>query len=212
MKNLIIAFAIILIITSCKKISNITEPERYITGYLYNDCSNTPIKNRGLYMYRNEPRGGRETTKGTCTTDSTGFFKMTYRADNGPEPLEVRFANSNYAIVYLPGNSIVNIDNAKLYGVSTCNIIVKLNVINPKTSSDTLYINDYRNPSVNLKVAGPFTSGTLYTASNYNLLVPRYPINNLRLSYLFNNNNSTLVDKYFNAQPCKDNIVTVDIN
>lgn len=210
MKNLIIAFAIILIITSCKKISNITEPERYITGYLYNDCSNTPIKNRGLYMYRNEPRGGRETTKGTCTTDSTGFFKMTYSADNGPEPLEVRFANSNYAIVYLPGNPIVNIDNAKLYGVSTCNIIVKLNVTNPRTSADTLVVDDARNPGATVKVAGPFLNGYIvYTANNFNLLVPYITGKRLDMGFY-------LITPIFNSKPfiaevCKNNIVTIDI-
>ena len=212
MKNLIIGIALITMVGGCKKILNPSEPEHYISGHLYNDCSGTPIKNRGLYIYREGLRGAGETTKGTCTTDSTGYFKMDYRANNAGEPLELRFANSNYAIVYLPGNPIVNIDNAKLYGISTCSITVKLNVTNPKTANDTLYVNDYRNPAVNLKVAGPFTNGILYSALNVNLLVPNYPLNNLRLSYSFNLNPTTAVDKYFDAVPCKNNIITIDIN
>lgn len=88
----------------------------------------------------------------------------------------------------------------------------KLNVTNPKTSGDTLYVNDYRNPSVNLKVAGPFTSGILYTALNYNLLVPNYPTNNRRLSYSLNLNGAMAIDKYFDAVPCKNNIISIDIN
>ena len=212
MKNLIIIIILISSLTNCKKILSVSEPEHYISGHLYNDCNGIPIKNRGLYMYREAEIRGDETTKGTCTTDSTGYFKLDYKALSNGIPLEIRFANSNYAIIYLTGNPIVNIDNAKLYGISTCNITVKLNVTNPKTTNDTLYVNDYRNPAVNLKVAGPFTSGILYSAVNFNLLVPNYPINNLRLSYSFNLNATTAVDKYFDAVPCKNNIITIVIN
>ena len=195
----------------CKKILNPSEPEHYISGHLYNDCGGTPIKNRGLYIYREGLRGAGETTKGTCTTDSNGYFKMIYRANNAGEPLEFRFANSNYAIVYLPGNPIVNIDNAKLYGISTCNITVKLNVTNPKTSGDTLYVTDFRNSS-SLKIPGPFVSGTVYTANNFNLLTPNYPINKIRFAYLFNGDNNTAIEKYFEVKTCQTNTVIADIN
>ena len=121
-------------------------------------------------MYRLGTRLEGETTKGTCTTDSTGYFKMNYKANDSGDDLELRFANSNYAIVYLPSNPIVNIDNAKLYGVSTCSITVKLNVTNPKTTNDTLVVDDARNPGATVKVAGPFLNGYIvYTANNFNL-------------------------------------------
>jgi hypothetical protein len=211
MKNLIIGVLFILILGSCKKILNPSEPEHYISGHLYSDCGGTPIKNRGLYIYREGLRGAGETTKGTCTTDSNGYFKMIYRANNAGEPLEVRFANSNYDIVYLPGNPIVNIDNAKLYGVSTCNITVKLNVTNPRTSSDTLVVDDARNPGATVKVAGPFVNGyTVYTANNFNLLVP--DITGKKLDLGFYLNTPIFNSKPFTAEACKNNIVTIDIN
>ena len=210
MKNLIIGVALIAMLGGCKKILNPSEPEHYISGHLYNDCGGTPIKNRGLYIYREGLRGAGETIKGTCTTDSTGYFKMNYRANNAGEPLELRFANSNYAIVYLPGNPIVNIDGAKLYGVSTCNIIVKLNVTNPRTSADTLVVDDARNPGATVKVAGPFLNGYIvYTANNFNLLVPY--ITGKRLDMGFYLNTPIFNSKPFIAEACKNNIVTIDI-
>ena len=211
MKNLIIIIILISSLTNCKKILSVSEPEHYISGHLYNDCNGIPIKNRGLYMYREAEIRGDETTKGTCTTDSTGYFKLDYKALSNGIPLEIRFANSNYAIVYLTGNPIVNIDNAKLYGISTCNITVKLNVTNPKTSGDTLYVTDFRNSS-SLKIPGPFVSGTVYTANNFNLLTPNYPINKIRFAYLFNGDNNTAIEKYFEVKTCQTNTVIADIN
>ena len=118
MKQIIIAVTVISVLAGCKKLLTVSETEHYISGYLYNDCGGAPAKNRGLYMYRPGTRLEGETTKGTCATDSTGYFRMTYKANDSGDDLELRFANSNYAIVYLPSNPVVNIDNAKLYGVS----------------------------------------------------------------------------------------------
>ena len=211
MKNLIIGIALITMVGGCKKILNPSEPEHYISGHLYNDCSGTPIKNRGLYIYREGLRGAGETTKGTCTTDSTGYFKMDYRANNAGEPLELRFANSNYAIVYLPGNPIVNIDNAKLYGVTSSTNVIRLNVLTPYTSNDTLEITKGTLP--NLKFAGPFTNGILFTMQDFNLLTPQYKNGTgfIATGVSYRINNAPFTSKLFDMVACKTQNITIDI-
>ncbi|MBC7537076.1 MAG: hypothetical protein H7258_15405 [Ferruginibacter sp.] len=211
MKNLLTLSALCVLFCGCGK--NDTTPTTYVSGHLYETCGGAPVKNRGLYIYQlNAAIGTINTnilaTGSTDSTDSTGYFKIPYGTKNPAARLELRLEGGNYAVIALPANLQI-IDSLKVYLHSTCNIVVRLNVINPFTNLDTLYINDYRNPGENLKVAGPFLSDILYSANNYNILLPTYSANNTRMGYSLNLN--TAVYKEFNAKPCIDNEVVVDI-
>jgi hypothetical protein len=59
-------------------------------------------------------------------------------------------------LLFLKGKNIIDIDNAKLYGISTSCTTVNLNIVNTYTSNDTLEITKGYSP--NLKLAGPFTN------------------------------------------------------
>lgn len=214
MKNIIIAAVFIISFSSCKKILSVSVPTHYISGHLYDKCGGVPVKNQGLYMHQNnlDPN---ENTKGTTTTDSNGYFKLEYNGNESSADFEIRYANSNYSVLILNGYNIINIDSAKLYGISTANIVVKLNVTNPKTSNDTLFVNNLNNPGTILKVSGPFVNGTtVYTASNFNLLVPRYKNSQIsttiKMGYYINTPPASYID--LDAIVCKNNIVTLNVN
>lgn len=209
MKYFLFSFLIIFFFSACKKSGS--EETFYYSGHLYDHCGGLPVKGKELYIYQHVSAGGNGGTLGSGTTDSTGYFKISFNnAAKSPDEIEIRYANSNYAVFSTPGYNLENLSDLKVYEVSTCNISVALNVTRNYTSSDTLYISDYRTPSVPLKLAGPFTNGVLYTASNYNLLVPSYNGASLYINYSINN--TAQIEKRFRPVVCGDNLVTIDIN
>lgn len=87
---------------------------------------------------------------------------------------------------------------------------MRLNVLNPYTNLDTLYINDYRNTAgENLKVPGPFVSGILYTADHWQILQPSYSGNALTVGYKINMGQA--VYKSFPVKAYVDSEVIIDI-
>ena len=223
MKNSIfIIAAIIILTTSCKKW--FTDPNIYtIKGKVYVGCNKTPVANaRVVYVDNGIVGNGTGTNNGNLivgvdTTDSEGNFEIVYKMPEGEgnliEPnLTVQGVNTLYGV---PGQK--NIDNIEVYSIPTCNLNVKLNAINPYSNLDTLYINDLLTGSGNLKIAGPFTTGTLYSVPNFNVRKLYYTdIDNPILDsadyvgYKLNNGDWKL--KYFVPLPCSniDAIVNLD--
>lgn len=160
MKNLIFIFIIVVFLSGCGK--NDTTPTTYVSGHLYETCKGAPIKNQELYIYQLYTGTNGTGTLATGTTDSTGYFKIPYATTNRIDLVELRLGGGNYAICTWPFSSN-DINDSNVYNISTCNIVVRLNVINPYTINDTLQISDARADTV-LKVPGPFISGILYTA------------------------------------------------
>jgi len=115
-------------------------------------------------------------------------------------------------LLFLKGKNIIDIDNAKLYGISTSCTTVNLNIVNTYTSNDTLEITKGYSP--NLKLAGPFTNGFLYTISNLQLMAPRYKDGNgafaTGVSYGINNA-SSFKTKLFEMFACKTQNITIDL-
>ena len=169
MRNLILFFCFCTFI-GCGKRD--TTPTVYVSGHLYESCGGAPVKNQGLYIYQQYTGTNGTGTLATGSTDSTGYFKIPFGTTNPINLVELRLEGGNYAVCTWPFSSN-NMDDLNVYNISTCNIVVRLNVINPYTSLDTLDINDYRGLT-NLKIPGPFTSGILYTANDYNILLPNY--------------------------------------
>ncbi|MEO8772647.1 MAG: hypothetical protein ABI402_21305 [Ferruginibacter sp.] len=212
MKNLIFIFIVLLFFCGCGK--NDTSPTTYVSGHLYETCNGAPIKNQGLYIYQQSLSSNGNNTLATGSTDSTGYYKIPYGTGNSINNIELRLSGGNYAVTTLP-KSLVNIDDLNVYNISTCNIVVRLNVINPYTSLDTLDINDYRSLT-NLKIPGPFISGILYTASDYNILLPNYlgvgETGTLHEPFAYRLNHApTFTIQNFTMKTCATNEVVVNI-
>lgn len=103
-----------------------------------------------------------------------------------------------------------NYDNAEVFFNPTCSIRVRLNVINQYSSNDTLFIPDYNNISTKLKVPGPFVSGELYTATDFDIIVSNYQNRPMDIWNKINNGNWIIKD--FLLNPCVLSEIVVDIN
>lgn len=213
MKNLI-PIIIVAIFSGCGK-RDIT-PTVYVSGHLYESCGSAPVKNQGLSIFQSNANSYTSPNiLATGSTDSTGYFKIPYGTTDPMTKIELRLSGTNYAVTTLP-LVLTTIDDLKVYEVSTCDIVVRLNVINPYTANDTLKITNFNPPYVVLKIPGPFVSGTLYSASNFQILSPDYigsgetGVSNQEIRYMINNN-PTISVKQFLMKSCATNEVTVDI-
>jgi hypothetical protein len=149
----------------------------------------------------------------STTTDVNGYFKFEFKDKKGGFE-SIRYAAGagfNHIIDNIPQRK--SIDGLILYKIPTTNIQVSLNVIKPYTTNDTLVINDIRTFQ-NIKIPGPFSSGILYTATDFPLLAMYYSGEQKSLYWYFNQYNGTefhtdfIIDKY-----CSDTIkVVADIN
>ncbi|MBC7537077.1 MAG: hypothetical protein H7258_15410 [Ferruginibacter sp.] len=215
MKNLFTLSVLCILFYSCGK--NDTSPTTYVSGHLYETCGGAPVKNRGLYIYQLNAAIGSTNTNilATGSTDSTGYFKIPYGTKNPAARLELRLEGGNYAVIALPANLQI-IDSLKVYLHSTCNIVVKLNVINPYTVDDTLTITNYNPPYTAFKIAGPFENGILYTANDFQILLPYYigsgltgnPNEQIRYTV---NDLTNFSGKDFLMQTCATSEVVIDI-
>ncbi|MBC7537075.1 MAG: hypothetical protein H7258_15400 [Ferruginibacter sp.] len=212
MKNLLTISVLCILFSGCKK--NDTTPTVYVSGHLYQTCGGLAVKNQALYIYQLNAGSNSTGTLATGSTDSTGYFKIPYGTTNPINLIELRLGGGNYAVCTWPFYSR-DIDDLNVYNISTCNIVVRLNVINPYTSLDTLDINDYRNLT-NLKIPGPFTPGILYTANNYQILLPSYLSNSetgiLEEPFAYRINHApTFTIQPFRLKTCGTNEVVINI-
>lgn len=183
---------------------------RYALTYM--ESSGAPVKNQELYVYQLNAMSNSTGTLATGSTDSTGYFKIPYGTGNPIESIELRLGGGNYGVTKLPAYPLQDIDNLNVYHNSTCNIIVRLNVINSYTNLDTLEIGDFRT-FTNTKFAGPFTNGIFYLVTNFNMLLPSY---NGTYSYVTKEmghhiNGETWIINPFELKTCATNEVVVTI-
>ncbi|MFZ1609898.1 MAG: hypothetical protein WAT52_02445 [Chitinophagales bacterium] len=185
-----------------------------IEGYIYNNCSLEPYANKTIQLWQNYEIGLFNDYGGVLdetTTDENGYFKFTYAKENYSYYPTIQ-TPGGYDIMTIPWDT--NIYDVKAFFTSTCNIQVSLNVINAYTADDMLTITDFTFSTPNgLKVAGPFVSGVLYTATDFPLLVSSYYGSGDEIIWWMNRYNNHynkvnfIIDKY-----CNDTIyVTVDI-
>ncbi len=218
-KIAIITLAVFTILSSCKKTSSSSDPVYTFKGVLYKDCSKTILANTPVALYDPIIYGGLglpysgPTILGADTTDADGNFTIKYKITTGFFPL-AHFLVNNSAVLY-DVETGKNVDSTVVYKNFTTNVNVSLNVNNPYTSSDTLWVNDLTGNSTNVKIAGPFKSGLLYTANNYRLLMPNYQSsdtsNATKIGYKIANNNWTFSNKVI-MHPCTNSNLTITIN
>ncbi len=198
-----------IIIFSCLGCGKQKLDTKTLSGHLYKDCSETPVKNQALYLFQRVNSGTGPSGKlAECTTDSTGYFTFDYQESSG-ENLVIKYTNTGGSALEIRATDYGNkLENLKAYYYPTCKIIVRLNVTRPYTSADTLFANDMRNITGTVKLAGPFIDGQiLYIVPSFGMLTPTLNYSIYKQGYWINNPTSIqYVD--LNAKPCIDNIVT----
>lgn len=182
MKQILIIILIVAVgisFSGCKKA--FTNPNTYtLKGKVYVDCNKTPIAN-AIVIYVDNGIEGNGTgihngnlEVGRDTTNADGSFEINYKLPEGVgvliDPnLTVKGVNTLYGVP-----DVKNIENLEVYAAPTCFLNVKLNVQKPYTNTDTLLVNNLVTGIGNLKIAGPFTTGTVYTIPNYHVLKHYY--------------------------------------
>jgi hypothetical protein len=192
------------------------DQEHNISGRLFQGCTNQPIANKEIVIFQHassnwigQVSGG---IVGTTTTDNNGYFKLSFKSGNGNRLKIQTAAGAGFATLIdgIPGDK--DLENVLVFYPAATTIKVKLNVINPYTAADTLFITNFSNLSSFQKVPGPFPNGLLYTALNYPILNYFYDPASYQepLRYKINNNNWST--KLLQLLACDTTRVTVDIN
>ena len=208
MKKQILVIAIIFLVlnNSCKKI--FSSGNTYtLKGTLYLDCSKKTMANELVELKDNN------TLLGKATTDANGKFEIGYQSDflYGHDI----YVGGSCALRNVPGAK--NIDSLEVYWSPTCILNVKLNVNKGYSSSDTLQINDLITGVGNIKIAGPFMSGVVYSIPKFEVLNVYYyddkhPITDSSEYVGYNFNQTVWQGKKFVPIPCKNIDVVIDVN
>lgn len=208
-KNILISiFGIYsLFITSCERHDLHT-----INGYLYENCSMTPVSNDYIELIQGITGGMGPTNGGSLVsgyTDVNGYFELVFDSQNNQT---IKLMDESIELILdIPSNK--DTKGLIVYRQPTCKIQVSLNVMNTYTETDTLYMTDLNNVLDVYKVAGPFENGFVYEASNFELLEMGYDSNPLTIRFNINGGiwatNWTDID--LNLNICDTNYVSVDI-
>lgn len=212
-QNIVLIALSVLLYIGCK--DQVDETSYTVSGHLYHDCSKNPISNTKVRLFQNADNGGPVAggELATTVTDSTGYFKFEFQDNKGKEMTVELATGTDYVGVMNNIPARTSIDNLIIYQSVSTNIQVRLNVVNPYTSNDTLVISGYQTMQ-DLHVPGPFTSGELYTATNFPLLGMSYGGQSKNLSWYFAPYSGTHFTQPFNINKyCNDTIfVTATIN
>lgn len=207
-----LSLAISLLFMGCK--SNKEEeavPAHQLSGRVFSNCG-SPLANSAIVLYQ----AGTSTLSGlsdsyeeSTSTDAQGYFSVSFK-DQGNKPIQLRY-NNNIILDGIPFGKEVN-DIVAYESAKAC-IQVKLNVVNPRSSSDTLKITNLGGAE-DLKIPGPFSSGVLYTANQYAFSGADYAGKSTRITWHFNayagvyEKQDFIINKY-----CNDTIfVTATLN
>lgn len=206
---------------SCKKITS--NPNTYILkGKVYVDCNKVPVPNAVVIFVDNGIEGNGtgihngNLVVGSDTTDANGNFEINYKYPDGvsvliESNLTVGGVNTLYGV---PDGK--NLDNLEVFYNPSCALNIKLNVTKPYTSADTLQVNNLMTGVGNLKFAGPFTSGNLYSVNNYQVLKQFYydaenPISDSTKYVGYRLNNNSWQVKNFVPLSCKNIDAVIEI-
>lgn len=208
----IIAFFIMLL-PACKD-----KPDLYgyISGTLYDSCNGQPSKNKKLRLVqRNTYNNSPNDNIGEGVTDNAGYFKISYAAQKFGDEIAFLSEEGTF-LLSLRSDSALNIDGVKVYNkYPTCDIIVRLNAINPYTANDTLRVSNLTTNPGYISIPGPFTNGILFTVQQHKMY-PTLLANGAtgtteQLVYYMNNNNTQYNRIYFAETACETAEVTIDL-
>lgn len=212
----VIFLALILQFGACKDDIAWSDDNTYIiAGHLYTDCNLEPVANKKIRLEVIHPNGtyysNYDMTVET-TTDANGYYKFEFK-NKRDFPLEISCqAGTGYKTLMSDIPARISLDDLSLHMLSSTNIKVMLNVLNPYSANDTLFITDLRNNKYT-PFPGPFSSGPLYTASNFPLNEEYYSGEQRAITWYLNHFNGVSHEKWFVIDKfCRDTVtVTVDI-
>ena len=183
-----------------------------ISGKILQDCNGTPFANQQLSFFQSISSTITSTSGGelgTATTDANGNFSFSYTPANNEEIKILTPSGAGFGTLMGGIPKGINIEGLIIYTSPRFNMKVSINVINPHSAGDTLYILDLRNNQV-LKVASPLTSGHLYTASSIPLPAMGYRESAIEMRWYFKSSPNPI--RYQNipiSKYCKDTINAV---
>ena len=204
---------LIFIISSCHKNDDWSGVPYEITGHLYMyGCPKLGYPNVKLELdwfapgYFTTGTGGKVAS---AITDSNGYFKL---SGNDHHP----------ALSLIMQNDIINnnirpenLHDLEIYIHPSTTLNISLNVSNPYSSNDTLYVQAIDSLGYQLKLAGPFQSGFLYAVKNYmfnEVILQNNTLYNSEPSILcFLNNKSPGIRSFINLNLCDTSTVIFDI-
>ena len=209
--NLIIITQILLSTTGCHK--NIDNGTYTIKGHLYTDCSKTPIANKPLTLELKYYNNNYPVYVDLCkvTTDTSGYFEFKYSSPAGGQLYIETSAGFGFYTYLDQIPQSKNIDSINIYERPSCSIITSLNVINPYTSNDTLYLNAFDGKYKNYKIAGHFVSGQILPLCTYNISSVTYnntSVTGVTYKIGYNNNWQTIDTS---VMPCNQYNLNIDI-
>ncbi|MCC5924514.1 MAG: hypothetical protein JJT77_12075 [Crocinitomicaceae bacterium] len=163
MKYFISIITTIVLLAACTKHSN---KEVIVTGRLMQSCNSPAANMDGIIRL---PGGGflnKPSTSLEFTTDENGYFKVTH--DKSFSQFSVRTsANHSVLDVTSLGGDEKELGEVYINPFPT-NFIINLDVKNPYTENDTLFMRDFSssNPLAEKFILGPFESGVLDSVVN----------------------------------------------
>jgi hypothetical protein len=204
---LAISIAFIQLFETCTKDG--TEAVSYeITGQLYSGCPKQPASNKEIRLHMLQANNQGSSLIAITTTDNAGHFKL---------------KASYWDAILICDNQYIatlrreNISNIEIHINALTFLKVNLNVSNPYSTNDTLFIKSQQHGEYIAKVPGPFNSGFLLNDSSY-AFDKGFVLNNSNYTqipeiYYFINNYTLYPDTaYINANLCDTSTVTLEIN
>jgi hypothetical protein len=169
MMRFIFCAAILLVLLGCGDLIPVIPPLT-ISGHLFKYCGGEPVTTGTLTIL--SPFGS---TLATDIPDASGFFNLEYKGTASRIVYDDNIGFSGEEIYAAgPSGSIESGDLGNFYLNNKGSIRVKLKVISPKTSSDTLLLRAI-GIAEDVKIPGPFVDGIVHTFENIqmsNTLVP----------------------------------------
>jgi hypothetical protein len=197
MKLPILLLTILILIgnSSCKKEA---DQSFSISGRVLEDCNMQPYANKEIFFFQRVSANWALQTSGgelgSTTTDANGNFKFNYKPQNDND-IRIQAAAAlgfNPLIENIP--STQDVGDLNFYRNPRYKLQVSLNISNPRSVGDTLFITDYSGIYY-LKFPCPLTNGVLYTTASAIISPVQLKNNKLSLTWFFKNSSGTKFNK-----------------
>lgn len=160
------------VFAGCNK--NEPEPLYFISGTLRSTCGGMPVPNTSIMLHYDSGVQHENTETHFTTTNAEGRFVFgysTYFPRHYSVAIDAPHTVHNKLLRHIPSHQNIELGDVFIQQMST--LYIKLNVINPYSAADTLYI-PYA-PGQIITVPGPFSSGYLDTVYREMESTPIYP-------------------------------------
>jgi hypothetical protein len=210
MKNILSIILLSIALVSCKP--EVVKGTYTVKGYLYKDCSKTPLKNYSLLLRDNYYENGypKFVTCATTNTDANGYFEFTY---SNPASGDIYITDvSGIYPGFINALPITNLDSLEVISYITANLLPKISTINNFSKSDTLIIQGSgSNP--NTKIIGPFINGQILENCRYffssTSYIDKYSVREFIYKIGVNGTRRTIKK---NVYPCTSDTITISLN